>query len=163
MKAVLKSVVALMVAAGAAGCETKAGTGALVGGAAGAGLGAIIGNQSHGHAAGGAVIGGLVGAGTGALIGNEMDKSDARDQQRQQSYNTRDPQPTRSYSNDTRGVTRQDVISWTGRGTSDDIIIDRIERSHTKFYLSAADETQLRDNGVSEEVIRTMRDTGRRD
>src|SRR6478672_8862031 len=62
----------------ATGCETKAGTGALVGGAAGAGIGAIIGHNSHGRTGSGALIGGAVGALGGALIGNEMDKADRK-------------------------------------------------------------------------------------
>ena len=58
------------------GCESHAGTGALLGGAAGAGIGAIIGHNSHGRTAEGALIGGAVGAIGGGLIGNEADKED---------------------------------------------------------------------------------------
>lgn len=54
-----------------AGCTTTQ-KGAVVGGAAGAGLGAIIGHQS-GHGGEGAVIGGAVGAISGALIGEKME------------------------------------------------------------------------------------------
>ena len=42
------------------------------------------------------------------------------------------------------------------------VIIDRIHRSGTTFHLSATDENELRDAGVSEEVVRAMKDTGRR-
>jgi hypothetical protein len=35
----------------ATGCQTNAGSGALIGGAAGAGLGAVVGHQSHGNTA----------------------------------------------------------------------------------------------------------------
>ena len=55
------------------GCESEAQTDALVGSAAGAGIGAIIGNQS-GKAGQGALIGGAVGGGTGYIIGSEKDK-----------------------------------------------------------------------------------------
>jgi len=58
------------------GCESHAGTGALVGGAAGAGIGAIIGHNSHGRTAEGALIGGAVGAIGGGLLGNEADRED---------------------------------------------------------------------------------------
>ena len=61
------------------GCETNAQNDALLGGAIGAGAGAIIGHQS-GHAAGGALIGGAVGGGTGYLIGNSKDKKEAKNQ-----------------------------------------------------------------------------------
>ena len=54
-------------------CQTKQGTGALIGTGGGAVLGAIIGKIA-GNTAVGAAIGGAVGAGTGAIIGHHMDK-----------------------------------------------------------------------------------------
>ena len=56
-----------------AGCENKAQTGAGVGALGGAGVGAIIGNQS-GNAGTGALIGGAVGGLGGYAVGNEGDK-----------------------------------------------------------------------------------------
>ena len=145
------------------GCETKAGTGALVGGAAGAGIGAIIGHNSHGRTGSGALIGGAVGALGGALIGNEMDKSDKkkededryRDRDRGYSY-----APPASSAASGR-VTQGDVIAWSNRGMRDSEIIDRIERSGTVYHLSAADQNDLRDAHVSEDVIREMKETAR--
>lgn len=55
----------------AAGCSTTE-KGTVIGGLGGAGLGAIIGNQS-GQAVGGAVIGGVTGAVAGAIIGKQME------------------------------------------------------------------------------------------
>ena len=55
------------------GCQTKQGTGTLVGTGGGAVLGAIIGKIA-GNTAVGAAIGGVVGAGAGAIIGRHMDK-----------------------------------------------------------------------------------------
>ena len=55
------------------GCQTKQGTGALIGAGGGAALGAIIGKIA-GNTAVGAAIGGAVGAGAGAIIGKHMDK-----------------------------------------------------------------------------------------
>ncbi len=52
------------------GCQTKSQTGALVGGATGAGIGALVGDTK------GALIGGALGAGGGYLVGREMDKKD---------------------------------------------------------------------------------------
>ena len=54
-------------------CQTKQGTGALIGTGGGAVLGAIIGKIA-GNTVVGAAIGGAVGAGTGAIIGRHMDK-----------------------------------------------------------------------------------------
>lgn len=54
-------------------CQTKQGTGSLIGAGGGAILGGIIGKIA-GNTAIGAAIGGAVGAGTGAIIGRHMDK-----------------------------------------------------------------------------------------
>jgi uncharacterized protein YcfJ len=126
------------------GCETKAETGALVGAGGGAVVGGAIGSVSHSRAGAGALIGAGVGAIGGALVGNAMDQQDKKDHSRN------------------KPITRSDIINWTQRGTSDDIIIDRIDHSGTVFYLTAADENNLHDRGVSEAVISAMRDTARR-
>ena len=162
MKRALLSVVACGVfGAGVIGCETKAGTGALVGGAAGAGIGAIVGHNSHGRTGSGALIGGAVGALGGALIGNEMDKKDERDARREREYDDYASRRTvRTSASAT--VTREDVIEWTRRGDRDEQIIDRIERSDNVSHLSARDENALRDSGVSESVIRAMKNSDRR-
>ena len=57
-------------------CQTKQGTGTLIGAGGGAALGSIIGAiAGHGKGAAiGAAIGGAVGAGAGTLIGRHMDK-----------------------------------------------------------------------------------------
>lgn len=64
-----------------AGCEAgsfrKREAGALGGGALGAGLGAIVGNQV-GNTGAGIAIGGAFGALSGALVGNELDNQDTR-------------------------------------------------------------------------------------
>lgn len=153
----------LLVAAltlGLAGCETKAQTGALVGGAGGAALGAGIGSMSHSRAGEGALIGGAVGALGGYIVGNEMDKADQRERDRNAVRATREdryaaPAPSQR-------VTKNDVIKWTDQGAKDEVIIDRIDRSGTVFNITAADENELRDAGVSEEVVRAMKDTARR-
>ena len=160
-RAVASLMASVVLGAGVAGCETKAGTGALIGGAAGAGIGAIAGKQSHGHTAGGALIGGAVGAIGGALIGNELDKND-REQVRQDAAARRAVRDSSRYESHDGAIAREDVIAWARRGDRDDLIIDRIERSGTIFHLSSRDENTLRDAGVSEEVIRAMKDTGRK-
>lgn len=139
------------------GCATKAGTGALVGGAGGAAVGGLIGSMSHSRAGAGMLIGGAVGALGGAIVGNEMDKQDAKNAERY------DDRPSRAdRGSEPRHVTKEDVIAWSSRGDRDEAIIDRIEHSGTVFRLSARDENDLRDAGVSDEVIRAMKATGRR-
>jgi len=61
------------------GCETKAGTGAIVGGLGGAAIGGLIGSNSHARAGEGALIGGAIGAVGGALVGHSMDEKDKED------------------------------------------------------------------------------------
>jgi hypothetical protein len=91
-KTTIRAVAAMLLGAVAVGCESQAGNGALIGGAAGAGIGAIIGNNSRGRTAEGALIGGAVGAVAGGVIGNEQDKANRRDQDRyrRDSYYERD-------------------------------------------------------------------------
>ncbi len=73
----IKVISAAFVAVSLVGCTTpygepnRTGTGALIGGLGGAGLGAMV---SHYHPAAGAVVGGAAGAIAGGLIGNAMDR-----------------------------------------------------------------------------------------
>jgi hypothetical protein len=70
----VKTVIALSLAIAAAvsvsACETPQQQNALVGGALGAGTGALIGSAVSGGSAGGALAGAAIGAGSGALIGS---------------------------------------------------------------------------------------------
>lgn len=66
-----------LIASCASGGLSKRETGALGGGALGAGAGAIIGHAT-GHTAGGAAIGGALGALTGAVVGDQIQAQDNR-------------------------------------------------------------------------------------
>jgi len=157
----------------AGGCATKAGSGALIGGASGAAVGSIIGHTSHGRTGSGALIGAGVGALGGALVGNAMDKSDeekkrAEEQRRREqsysrdssgSYNSNSYAPSNTAPSSR--VTRANVMDWAHSGVKDEIIIDRIQRSGSTFYLTATDEKQLRDAGVGQSVIQAMKDTAK--
>lgn len=80
-----------------AGCNTTpTQDGAVLGGALGAGAGAIIGNQS-GHAGEGALIGAGAGALTGAIVGDQVDE-------RRQRRNQPPPSRTQNGHYDTRIV-----------------------------------------------------------
>jgi hypothetical protein len=161
----LRGVAVCVLAAGVVGCESKAGTGALIGAGGGALAGGAIGSMSHARAGEGALIGAGIGAIGGALIGHSMDESDKKknqDRYAERDYDRRHSTASGSGAPQTTGVSKGDIIAWTQQGTRDDLIIDRIERSGTVFHLTAADESDLRDRGVSESVIRAMRDTQRR-
>jgi hypothetical protein len=72
MRTIIALTLTTLAAAGLAGCDTHAGTDALIGGGAGAASGALIAGPV------GAGVGGAIGAGAGALIGNEQDKQEGR-------------------------------------------------------------------------------------
>ena len=78
-KLILTSVAAIGLLFLNTSCGPGAKRGTVIGGLAGAGAGAIIGNQS-GRGLEGAAIGGAVGAGAGALLGG------ARDDEREAEY-----------------------------------------------------------------------------
>jgi uncharacterized protein YcfJ len=158
-------VLACALAVPQAGCSTKAGTGAVIGGAGGAGLGAVIGHQS-GHAGAGALIGGAAGAIGGGLVGNGMDKADerkAREQREREQAAARQQatynKPAAATPAPTSTITRGDVVDWTRQGVKDDIIVDRIQRSGQQFVMTSADERELKSLGVSATVINAMKAT----
>ena len=157
---------ALVVAAavGGGGCATRTQTGALVGGAGGAAVGAAVGSAG-GNAGKGADRRGHRPDRRGA--GRQLDGPGRREEGPRRppraggrgALRRRLRGPVRAVQ---LRVTRDDVVAWARDGKSDDIIIDRIERSDTVFRLTAADEDGLRDQGVSDGVIRAMRDTARK-
>ena len=136
------------VAVGTAGCQTNTQTGALIGAGAGAGIGAIIGHNSHDRTGSGALIGGAVGALTGAAMGNSVDRQQEARQAHPPAYAVE------------RQLSRAEIVTMSRRGVPDDVIIDGIQQSRSVFHLTANDENQLRDQGVSEQVIGVMRQTG---
>jgi len=129
-------------------CQTKTGTGALAGGALGAGTGALIGKGK------GALIGGAVGAIAGGLVGAALDEQDRQIMER------RSP---RTIDRMDRGepLTISDVIKLSQGGVSDDTIIRYIRESGTTYNLSQSQIDRMREAGVSQRVINYMVDTGR--
>ncbi len=69
MKRMLALSLALAAAVSVSACETPQQNNALVGGALGAGTGALIGSAVSGGHAGSTIAGAALGAGTGAVIG----------------------------------------------------------------------------------------------
>jgi len=139
-----------------AGCEypngdpNYTGTGALTGGAVGAVSGAAIGGNQHGGQD--ALIGAAVGAVAGGLIGHSMD------QQQQERLRQQAPQ---TYVRVDQGqpLGLADVQALARAGVSDNIIISQIRNSRTVYHLSAADIIDLRNAGVSNQVIDFMINT----
>jgi hypothetical protein len=91
------------------GCESNAGTGALIGAGGGALAGQAIGRNTTGT-----LIGAGVGAGAGYIIGNEMDKKKAKEQEV-----TAPRQSSTQYSSSSNGAATVTVPSNTsGSGSS---------------------------------------------
>ena len=155
-------IVSTLLALPLAGCESKAGTGAIVGGVGGAAVGGLIGSKSHARAGEGALIGGAVGALGGALVGHGMDKADEKKKDETYASSSSGDHRYRehgdsTYTTNSSRITNTTVMDWTHQGVKDDIIIDRIQRSGQTFYLSSTDEQDLRNAGVSPAVIQAMK------
>jgi len=131
------------------GEPNNTGSGVLGGAAIGAASGAMIGGRNAGA---GALIGGAIGAITGGLIGNSMD------QEQREYLRTQAPQTyVRVEQNQPLAVA--DVKALAQAKVSDDLIISQIRASHTVYHLSAADIIDLRNSGVSENVLNFMINT----
>jgi uncharacterized protein YcfJ len=140
-----------------AGCETPEGrtdrtaTGALAGGAFGAGTGAIIGSAS-GHAGPGAVIGGALGALAGGVIGSSIDQA------QRERLQVESPQTLQRVSQG-QPLGLADVKALSKAGVSDEVIMSQIRNSRTAYRLSTAEIIDLKDAGVSNRVIDYMINT----
>lgn len=128
------------------GCQstqTHAVEGSIIGGLLGAGAGYAIGKQS-GHGAEGAGIGAAVGALGGGLIGGQMEKKGAE-------QNT-----AGSTSSSSNQMAMQQIVDLSRQGVNDDVIIDRIHLSNSRYNLTAQDIDYLKQQGVSQRVIEAM-------
>src|SRR5438067_2506325 len=118
--------------AGLSGCSSMSNTeaGASVGGLLGAGTGAAIGSVT-GH------------TGAGALIGHSVDESEKK-AELAAAANARGP----------LGIT--DVVQMAQSHVTDDVIISQIRSTGSVFHLSANDTIWLKQNGVSDVVVKEM-------
>ncbi len=158
MKRIRISSLVVAVAILAGGCTTPSGqpdrtaTGALMGGALGAGTGAIIGNYAGHNTAAGAAIGGVLGLITGGIIGNAMD------QQQREVLSRQNPQTlVRVEQGQPLGLA--DIKALAKAGVSDEVILSQIRSSHTAYHLSTAEIIDLKAADVSEKVIDFMINT----
>ena len=143
IKAFLLSFAILFAGAGCQSSPNRTGEGALLGGLLGAGAGTIIGNQSRDRDKGrtqGALIGGVVGALGGALAGSQMSK------QPQQQTQAVDPNQ----------MSIQQVVDLSSQGVHEDVIVDRVRMSNSRFSLSQSDVDYLKNQGVTQKVISAM-------
>jgi uncharacterized protein YcfJ len=142
----------------AVGCSTPEGepdrtaSGALAGGAIGAGTGALIGNYAGHHTAEGAAIGGAVGVVSGGLIGHAMD------QQQRETLEQQSPQ-TMQRVDQGQPLGLADIKALAKAGVSDEVILSQIRNSHVVYRLSTAEIIDLKNAGVSNRVIDFMINT----
>lgn len=129
-------------------CQSKTATGAVAGGAIGAGTGAIIGGG------GGAAIGAGVGVVGGALIGASLDEQDRKIMEKTSPR-------TVERMDQKEPLTIGDIIKLSQGGVSDDTIIRYIEETKTTYNLSQAQINRLQESGVSQRVINYMINTGK--
>ncbi len=142
---------AIPMCTGCAGMSNTA-KGAGLGGAIGAGTGAIIGDASGGKAGKGALIGGLVGAGLGGLIGNGEDQREKAEKDAQ----LRDAELRAANATVGSQMGISDVIQLSRDGTSENVIINQIRSTGSTFQLSTEDIRMLQTNNVAPQVIMEM-------
>lgn len=122
-------------------CETKAGSGALIGGAGGALIGGAAGGGT------GALIGAGAGVVVGGITGAALDASDREklDESTRARYDKGEP------------LTTNDVIKMHKSGIEDDKIIGALHGNGT-YSLTSDDVEKLQKAGVSKKVIKAMRE-----
>ena len=128
------------------GCESKTGSGLLIGGASGAALGGIIGGGE------GALIGGAAGVIAGGLIGSFLDNED------QKKLKERSPQTYRRIENKEQ-LSVNDIIALSKIDLDDDKIIKLIQKTDSSYILNSYQMKKMRQSGVSDVVIDYMKST----
>jgi hypothetical protein len=135
----------------ALGCQipTHAERGALFGGLAGAGTGAIIGN-AVGATGPGAVIGAAVGGLSGTVVGQSLDNIEDKNQADLAQLQAQIPRQMAGT------VTIDDVVSMTKSGVAPDLIVNHIRNNGAAQVLTANDLITLQNSGVDTRVISAM-------
>ena len=126
------------------GCESnksRVAEGAVIGGLLGGAAGGIIGHQS-GHGGEGAGIGVAAGVLTGALVGSQIEK--------------KHPDSSTAPGANPNQMFLQQVVDLSKQGVNEDVIVDKIRLTNSKFTLTAADIDYLKQQGVSQKVINVM-------
>ena len=141
-----------------AGCQNMNNTqsGALVGTGIGATAGALIGEAS-GHAGGGALIGAAAGALGGALAGNAADAREERDAAVAQAHHAQLQSAAIA-----QAVTESQVVAMTHNNVADSVIINELRNKGCNWDASPNAVIRLKQQGVSDQVIQAMQNTGLR-
>jgi uncharacterized protein YcfJ len=135
------------------GTQNNAGSGALIGAGSGALLGASIGGRNAGPAA---AIGAVAGLVAGSIIGNSVDEQDRADRAEAAARaraNTPPPAPQ------TQPPSIEEIKSMSRSGLGDNVIISQIKSSRAIYHLDANLIIDLKNSGVSQNVINYMINT----
>ncbi|HEV2209267.1 MAG TPA: YXWGXW repeat-containing protein [Verrucomicrobiae bacterium] len=122
------------------------GSGALIGGASGAAIGAVADRGAPGI---GALIGGAAGLIAGGLVGHSMDEQRAASA----------PPPGYVASQVVLPPSIDDIKRMSHAGVGDDVIIAQINNSHAVYDLDTSAIIDLNSAGVSQKVISYMLNT----
>ncbi|MDD5195011.1 MAG: glycine zipper domain-containing protein [Candidatus Omnitrophica bacterium] len=147
MKKIIALSLSLIFIAAVSGCQstkTRAVEGALIGAVVGAGAGYGIGHASGHHGGEGAGIGAAAGALTGAFVGSQIDKP----------QNEQPAQTGGAYNPSQMSMAQ--IVELSKQGINEDVIIDKIRLTNSRFTLSPADISSLQQQGVSDKVISAM-------
>ncbi len=147
MKKIILCVMAIALLSFATGCEqnkTRVAEGAVIGGLVGGAAGGIIGHQG-GNAGAGAGIGIAAGALVGALVGSQINKPN-------QTADT----VTAGQGATVNQMSLQQIADLAKQGVHEDVIIDKIRLSNSKFILTPQDIDYLKQNKVSQKVVDVM-------
>jgi hypothetical protein len=137
----------------AMGCASPyhADRGALFGGAAGAGVGALVG-EAVGHPGVGALVGAGVGTLSGAAVGSSLDEMEAKNRAMIAAQMGR--QIPRG------AVTVNDTIEMTRQGLDEDLIVNHIRYNGVAQRPQSRDLIALQQSGVSKRVIEALQTAG---
>lgn len=137
------------------GCQSSRYADRMAAGGAlgGAGLGAIVGNQT-GDSAEGALVGAALGALTGSVVGDQMDQLAAQNRAEIAGTLGRQVAPG--------AATIDEVITMNQAGVDPQLIQGYVNTSGVAAPLSAGDVILLHQQGVPTEVIQTMQTVANR-
>jgi outer membrane lipoprotein SlyB len=133
------------------GCQSssnRAVEGGVIGGLVGATIGGIVGHQS-GHGGEGAAIGAAAGVLGGAVVGSNVQKQPGQAAQPAQA-------PVVQQAYNPNQIAIQQIVELSREGVHEAVIIDKIKMSNSKYTLTTDDVNNLKQQGVSQNVINVM-------
>jgi len=137
--------VVVLSATGCQNTKTRATEGAVIGGLLGATLGGIVGHQNR-HDGEGVLIGAATGILTGTVVGSQIEKQG-------QTTNTT---TVAANQNNPGQMTTMQILELSRQGVNEDVIVDKIRLTNSRFNLTNDDVAYLKQQGVSQKVIDAM-------